>query len=467
MTRHRVRASQSKPLRRSNRKVDVVQAATQTKEVHALRHFLGSRRRLLIGGKWVDARAGNTFFVRNPADGSIIAEVAEASSEDVDLAVGAARCALEEGPWSRMSPAERSKILWRLGDAIEANADELALIETIDNGKPFKSARALDIAASAERFQYYAGWVTKLDGENCVLSQRNGAHFHAYTTREPVGVAGLITPWNFPLLMAVSKLAPALAAGCTAILKPAEQTPLSSLRLGELMQEVGFPDGVVNILTGFGAAGAAIVEHPGVDKVSFTGSTEVGRSILRSSAGKFKRITLELGGNSPVVVFPDADMNVAIDGATRNIFANSGQVCAAGSRLYAHRSVFDELVEGIAAKAALLKVGPGVDADTDMGPLVAQEQVDRVSGFMKEGLDAGAKAVIGGCRIDRKGYCVEPTFFYGNDARHVHSAGGNIRTRPLRHVGRRSRGMFRRAARLYSNQECARHFLSECSTVEA
>jgi len=378
---------------------------------HLQSGFLKSPRQLLVGGRWVDARSGATFPVYNPANASVIAHVADAGPDDVDLAVKAARHAFEDGPWSRMSPADRAKLLWRLGDAIEAHANELALIETLDNGKPIKVALALDIASSAERFRYYAGWATKMNGELCPPAAHDGAKFHAFTTRQPVGVVGLITPWNFPLLMAVSKLAPALAAGCTTILKPAEQTPLSSLRLGELMQEVGFPDGVVNILTGFGQTGAAIVEHPGVDKISFTGSTDVGRSIVKASTGNMKRVTLELGGKSPVIVFPDADMNVAVEGVARGIFANTGQVCQAGSRLFAHEKVFDQLIEGIAAKAGKLKIGPGIELDTDMGPVVSQEQLDRVAGYLTAGLEAGAKAVIGGTKMKRDGYFVEPTIF--------------------------------------------------------
>ena len=385
--------------------------ALPSPDVRILDRFLSSLGQLLIGGRWLDACSGKTFPVINPADGSVIKRVAEAGAEDVDLAVKAARRALEEGPWSRLSPADRSTLLWRLGDAIEEHADELALLETIDNGKPLKAARSLDVAASAERFRYYAGWVTKLDGGARIITQRDNAQFHAYTTREPVGVAGLITPWNFPLLMAVSKLAPALAAGCTTILKPAEQTPLSSLRLCELIQEVGFPDGVVNVLTGFGKTGAAIVEHKGVDKISFTGSTDVGRSIVKASVGNMKRVTLELGGKSPVIVFPDADMPGAIEGVARGIFANTGQVCQAGSRLFAHERVFDQLIEGVAEKARKLKIGPGIESDTDMGPVISQDQLDRVMGYIKAGLAAGAKAVTGGGKVDRNGYFVQPTIF--------------------------------------------------------
>ena len=374
--------------------------------------FFAAPKKHLIGGKWLDARSGKTIPVYNPADGQVIAQVAEGDKADVDLAVAAARAAFDSGPWTRMAPQERSKLIWRLGDAIEAHADELALIETLDNGKPLKLAKIIDVAGSAEKFRYYAGWATKLTGETMDVSLPG--NWHTYTLREPVGVAGLIVPWNFPLMMAASKMAPALAAGCTVVLKPAEQTPLSALRLGELVQEVGFPDGVVNIVTGFGeTAGAAITEHPGVDKVSFTGSTDVGKIILGAARGNLKRVTLELGGKSPVIVFPDADMERTIEGAARCIFFNTGQVCAAGSRLYVHRKVFDRVVEGMAQRAEKLKIGAGVEPDTELGPVVSQEQVERVSAYLQAGAKAGARAVTGGARIDRAGYFVQPTIFTG------------------------------------------------------
>ena len=370
--------------------------------------FLHTPRKLLFDGKWVEAKSGKTFPVYNPADGSVIAHVAAGDRVDIELAVASARAAFERGTWSRMSPGDRARLIWRLGDAVDAHADELAMIETLDNGKPLRSARANDVALSAEKLRYYAGWATKLTGETMDVS--NPGNWHAYTLREPVGVAGLITPWNFPLLMAVHKIAPALAAGCTVVLKPAEQTPLSSIRLGELAQEVGFPEGVINIVTGFGeTAGAALSEHMEVDKISFTGSTEVGKLILAAARGNLKRVTLELGGKSPVIVFPDADLDKAIAGAARSIFFNTGQVCAAGSRLFAHKKVFDRLVEGIAANAGKLKIGAGIEPDTDLGPVVSQEQLERVSGFLKAGREAGAQVVIGGSTSDRPGYFVQPT----------------------------------------------------------
>ncbi|MDH7797408.1 MULTISPECIES: aldehyde dehydrogenase family protein [unclassified Beijerinckia] len=369
--------------------------------------FLARAGKLLIDGKHVPAVSGATFDVINPATEQVIARVAHGDKADVDLAVSAARKAFDGGPWVRMAPAERAKLIYKLGEAIDRHADELALIETLDNGKPLKAARTIDIPSSAEKLRYYAGWATKLYGTTADVSLPGD--WHAYTLREPVGVAALIVPWNFPLMMAVSKIAPALAAGCTVILKPAEQTPLTALRLGELVQEIGFPPGVINIVTGFGEAGAALVDHPGVDKVSFTGSTEVGKLILKAATGNLKRVTLELGGKSPVIVFPDANIDQTIEGVSRFIFSNAGQVCAAGSRLYAHKKVFDRILEGVAERAQKLRVGPGIDATTDMGPLVSQEQLDRVTGFLQSGRDAGASVVTGGQRFGQSGYFVEPT----------------------------------------------------------
>lgn len=368
---------------------------------------------LLIGGEWIDAVSGETFDVFNPADGSRIARAAAGGGQDVARAVAAARAAFDAEPWSRMPPAERGKLLWRLADALEAACDEFGLLETLDNGKPLSSSVNGDVAGAVARFRYYAGWADKIAGCTLAMSGHDPRGFHAFTVREPIGVAGLIVPWNAPLLMAANKMAPALAAGCTIILKPAEQTPLSALRLGQLVQEVGFPDGVVNIVTGMSDAGAALVEHPDVDKISFTGSTEVGRWIVRAAAGDFKRVTLELGGKSPVVVFPDADVQQAIDGAARGIFANTGQICAAGSRLFAHERVFDELIEGLTGVARNLKVGPGLDPATDLGPVISREQLDRVTNYVAAGLEAGAKAVTGGARLEGDGYFVQPTILTG------------------------------------------------------
>jgi phenylacetaldehyde dehydrogenase len=357
----------------------------------AARRFLDGPHRLLIDGKWVEAKSGKTFEVVDPATGQMIAKVAEGDAADIDAAVAAARRAFDSGPWARMSPSDRGKLLWKLGDALEANRQEFAEIESLDNGKPIRDALAADLPGSYEIMRYMAGWATKLNGETIAISAPGD--WHAYTLREPIGVVGQIIPWNFPLMMAAWKLAPALAAGCTIVLKVAEQTPLSALRLGQLIQEVGYPPGVVNIVTGFGeTAGAALAAHPDVDKVAFTGSTEVGKLIVKAAAGNLKKVSLELGGKSPAIVFPDADMDVAVAGTASAIFFNMGQCCTAGSRLYAHKSVFDKLVSGVASVAEKIKVGPGLDPDTQMGPLVSDEQFKRVTGYLDAGVKAGARA---------------------------------------------------------------------------
>ena len=370
--------------------------------------FLAGKHRLFIGGQWVDAKSGRTFDTYDPGTGRVIAQVAQGEAADIDAAVVAARAAFETGPWSRVTGSDRAKLMWRLAELIEQNRDELAELESLNNGKPIANIRHSDIATSCEVIRYTAGWATKLTGETISLSQPG--NFHAYTLREPIGVVGQIIPWNAPLMMAAWKLAPALATGCTVVLKPAEQTPLTALRLGQLIQEAGFPDGVVNIVPGFGeTAGAALAAHGDVDKIAFTGSGEVGRLIIQAAAGNLKKVSLELGGKSPVIVFPDADLGIAVAGAARAIFNNSGQVCAAGSRLYAHASVFERLVEGIAAEAGKLKIGHGLDPATQMGPLVSQEQLDRVSGYVAQGRHDGARLVTGGGRVGHEGYFMAPT----------------------------------------------------------
>src|SRR5881628_432882 len=318
-------------------------------------------RRMLIDGKWVEAASGKTFETPNPATGEVLARVAEAGPEDVDRAVRAARRAFDDGPWPHTPPNERERFLLKVADLIEAHADELAQLETLDNGKPFMESRHVDIPAAAATFRYYAGWVSKIYGE----TNPSDEAFFNFTLREPVGVCGQIIPWNFPLIMAAWKLGPALAVGCTCILKPAEQTPLSALRLGELIQEAGFPDGVVNIVPGYGeTAGAALAAHPDVDKVAFTGSTEVGKLIVHAATGNLKKVSLELGGKSPNVIFKDADLDSAIPGAASAIFFNHGQCCCAGSRLYVEKSVFDKVVDGVAEHAKKIRVGRGLDSAT-------------------------------------------------------------------------------------------------------
>ncbi|RMG55204.1 MAG: aldehyde dehydrogenase family protein [Acidobacteria bacterium] len=374
--------------------------------------FLAKPRKLLIGGQWVEAASGKTFPVFDPATGEVLTHVAEGDKEDIDRAVRAARRAFESGPWRRMTPSERGRLIWKLADLIEEHLEEFAELETLDTGKPITAARAADVPLAIDLFRYMAGWATKIEGNTIPLSvpYTPGAEYFAYTVREPVGVVGQIIPWNFPLLLAAWKLGPALATGCTSVLKPAEQTPLTALRLGELILEVGFPEGVVNIVPGYGeTAGAALAAHPGVDKVAFTGSTEVGKLIVQAAAGNLKKVSLELGGKSPNVVFKDADLDVAIQGAANAIFFNTGQVCCAGSRLYVERAIFDRVVEGVAEHAKKLKVGPGLDPSTEMGPLVSEEQLNRVCGYLASGFAEGAKAVVGGNRWGDKGYFIEPT----------------------------------------------------------
>jgi len=378
----------------------------------AVSEFLASPRRLLIGGELVEAASGKTFGVMDPATGAEVARVAAGDAEDIDRAVKAARKAFESGDWPRLTPSDRGRMIWRLADLIEERAEEFAHLETIDNGKPLTVARVADIPLVVDHFRYMAGWATKITGSTLPISvpYAPGAEFHAFTRREPVGVVGQIIPWNFPLLMAAWKLGPALATGCTVVLKPAEQTPLSALRLGELFEEAGFPPGVVNIVPGFGeTAGAALAAHPDVDKVAFTGSTEVGRSIVKAATGNLKKVTLELGGKSPNVVLADADLETAIHGAADAIFFNHGQCCCAGSRLFAHTSIFDKVVEGVAECARNITVGPGLDEQTQMGPLVSEEQLSRVCGYLESGLQQGARAACGGKRPDGPGYFVEPT----------------------------------------------------------
>jgi phenylacetaldehyde dehydrogenase len=364
--------------------------------------------RCMIDGQWHAAAGGATIPVTNPSTGEVFAQAAAGGAADIDGAVSAARRAFESGPWSRMPPAGRQRLLWRLAELIDAHADELALLEVLNTGKPLRIARMFDVGLSAECLRYNAGWATKLQGATRDVSLPG--NWHAYTLREPVGVAGLIVPWNVPLPMAVGKIAPALAAGCTVVLKPAELTPLTAVRLGELIVEAGFPPGVVNIVTGLGTtAGQALVDHPGVDKISFTGSTAVGQRILASAAGNLKRLSLELGGKSPVFIFPDADLERATDAAARGIFANSGQVCAAGSRLFVHRAVAERVFDGIAERARRLRVAPGLEPDAEMGPLISARQCERVLAYIDGGREQGAEVLAGGSALPGPGFFVQPT----------------------------------------------------------
>ncbi len=381
---------------------------TLDKDVEA---FVATPRQLFINGQWTDAASGKTFDTPDPATGETLARVAEGDAEDIDRAVRAARAAFE-GPWSRMSPSERGRIIWRIGDLILEHADELAQLESLDNGKPFAVARAADVPLAADLFHYMAGWATKIEGNSIDISvpYMPGANFHSYTLREPLGVVGQIIPWNFPLLMAAWKLGPALATGNCVVLKPAEQTSLTALRLAGLIAEAGLPDGVVNVVSGFGeTAGAALTAHNDVDKVAFTGSTAVGKLIVAASAASnLKKLTLELGGKSPNIVFDDAGPD-AIEGAAHAIFFNHGQCCVAGSRLYVQQSRFDEVVDGVAQIAKSIKMGPGMEPGTQMGPLVSEEQLRLVTGFLESGEAEGATALAGGGRFGDRGYFVEPT----------------------------------------------------------
>ncbi len=373
--------------------------------------FVKSKHQLLIDGQWVDAASGRTFETLNPATEEVLAEVAQGEAEDVDRAVRAARKAFDyDSAWRRMNASDRGRLIWRISDLIMENADELAMLESLDNGKPFTVARAADVELAADLFRYMAGWPTKICGSTVPISALPApGEYLAYTLREPVGVVGQIIPWNFPLLMAAWKLGPVLACGCTAVLKPAEQTPLSALRLGELMQEAGLPDGVVNIITGFGDAGAAIAAHDDVDKVAFTGSTEVGKLIVHAAAGNLKKVSLELGGKSPNVVYADADLEGAITGAANAIFFNHGQCCNAGSRLYIQKDAYDDVVAGVADFAKGIKVRPGTDPESAMGPLISDEQFQKVLGYLDAGQNAGAEVVVGGGRAADRGYFVQPT----------------------------------------------------------
>ncbi len=365
--------------------------------------------KLLINGKWVDSVSGKTFPTINPSTGEVITQVAESDAPDVDKAVAAARAAFDKGPWRKMSAAERGVLMYKLADLIEKHSDELAQLESLDNGKPYHIAKAADLPLTIACYRYYAGWADKNHGKTIPVS----GNYFTYTKHEPVGVVGQIIPWNFPLLMQAWKLGPALSTGCTVVMKPAEQTPLTALRVGELILEAGFPEGVVNLLPGYGpTAGAAIARHMDVDKVAFTGSTEVGHLIMRAAADtNLKRVTLELGGKSPNIVFADADMDEAIEGAHFALFFNQGQCCCAGSRLFVEEKCYDEFVDRSVARAKKRTVGNPFDKNTEQGPQVDQDQFNKVMGYIDAGKQEKAKLVAGGHRAGDKGYFIEPTVF--------------------------------------------------------
>ncbi|KAB2492550.1 aldehyde dehydrogenase family protein [Priestia endophytica] len=374
--------------------------------------FLEGTKKLYINGSFIGSANGKTFETVNPATGEMLARVAEAEEEDINRAVEAARDAFDNGPWSRMGTAERSRLIYKLADLIEENKQELAELESLDNGKPMRELIAADLPLTIEHFRYYAGWSTKIMGQT-IPSQGN---FFTYTKHEPLGVVGQIIPWNFPLLMAAWKLGAALATGCTVVLKPAEQTPLSALYLAELIEEAGFPKGVVNIVPGYGeTAGAPLVNHKKIDKIAFTGSTSVGKAIMRQASETLKKVTLELGGKSPNIILPDADLTKALPGALNGIMFNQGQVCSAGSRLYIQKKQYDNVVADLASTAKNIKVGIGLDQETEMGPLVSSEQHNTVKRYIESGKSQGAELVAGGKVPFEKGYFMEPTIFANVD----------------------------------------------------
>ena len=382
--------------------------------------FLRSQpKKLFIGGKWVEAASGKTFETRDPATEDLLAKLAEAGAEDVDRAVDAARRSFDRGVWRELPPAERAKVLWQVGDMIEERATEFAQLETLDNGMPINDALLFHAPLAAATFRYYAGWATKLDGATQQISLPG--KYLSYTLREPVGVVGQIIPWNFPLLMAAWKLAPALACGNSVVLKPSEETPLSALLLAELLQQADIPDGVVNVVPGFGeTAGARLASHPDIDKVAFTGSTEVGKLIAKASAdSNLKRVSLELGGKSPNIVFSDAELTKAVSGAFFGIFFNQGQVCSAGSRLFVQEKIYDHALDELLKTVDETRIGPGIDPVTQMGPLVSKTQLDRVLGYIRTGNQEGARMIAGGTRPEGLdgGYFVKPTVFADVDGK--------------------------------------------------
>ncbi len=372
---------------------------------------LRTEQRLLINGQWLRASDGGLLDIYNPSTGAVMSQTAKATVEDVEQSVAAARASFEQSVWTGLTPAQRGKILWRVADLIEQHAEEIAELEMLDAGKFYADARHGEVPFAAECFRYYAGWCTKIEGRTKQLSTIPDQRFHAYTQREPVGVVALIVPWNGPLVQASWKLAPALAAGCSCIMKPAAQTPLSTVRLGELMIQAGVPAGVINILSGGGSeVGQRLTEHPAVDKVSFTGSTKVGKRIIDAAKGNLKKVSLELGGKSPVIIYPDADLTTAIPAAAHAIFANAGQVCVAGSRLYAHEAVYQQVTDGVAAIAKNMKVGAASDSSNEMGPLISKEQLNRVYQMIESGRKEGARIAAGGELIaNQGGYFLQPT----------------------------------------------------------
>lgn len=379
-----------------------------TNAAESAERFLARPLKLFIGGEWVDAASQETFDFEDPSTGRVIGSAAAGSARDIDRAVHAARKAFEEGPWPALAAAERTRLMLRLADAVDAHGDELAYLESLNGGSPLRSTRPVDVGGAAERLRYNAGWANKIFGDT-LLSSARGSTFSC-SIREPIGVVGAITPWNAPLFMAAGKIALAVAAGCTVVLKPAELTPATAVRLGELIADAGFPAGVINIVTGLGAAaGAALAEHPGIDKIAFTGSTAVGRSIMAKAAQSMKRVTLELGGKSPVIVFPDADIDTAVRMSAMGVLFKSGQFCAAGTRVFAHRKIFDRVLQQIEGIFSAVKVGPALRPDTEMGPLISRKQLDRALSYIDAGRADGAQVICGGKRLPGDGHFADPT----------------------------------------------------------
>lgn len=373
-----------------------------------VQEFLQGTKKLLINGEWVEARSGKTFETLDPSNKKVLAVVSQAGPEDIDLAVKAARQAFEQGPWKKMSASERGRLIYKFAELMEVHQEELAQLETLDNGKPIRETRNADVPLAIDHIRYYAGWATKIVGQTIPVA---GSFFN-YTRHEPIGVVGQIIPWNFPLLMAAWKLGAALATGCTVVLKPASHTPLTALYLGQLALEAGFPAGVINVVPGDGrAAGTALVEHPDVDKIAFTGSTPVGKKIMMQAAGTIKKVSLELGGKSPNIILPDADMSKAIPGALMGIMFNQGQVCCAGSRLFIQKKSYDNVVADLADLAKKIKLGAGIDPTTEMGPLVSRDQLETVSSYIEKGREEGAEIVAGGIYGQGEGFYVAPTIF--------------------------------------------------------
>ncbi len=396
---------------------DTLEPTTISPVLPEVRDWLSRPKQLFIDGAWADAASGRTFETRDPATGQVLTSVAHGEAEDVDRAVRAARRAFT-GEWSLWTPAQRQRLLFQISEAIRDHAEELAQLESLDNGKSAGVAQAVDVTWVAELFAYYAGWATKIEGRTIDVSVpwAPGAQWHAYTLRQPVGVCGAIVPWNFPLLMAAFKIPVALCTGNTVVLKPAEDTPLTALRLAEIMAECGLPDGVFNVVTGYGEAGAALAAHDDVDKIAFTGSTEVGKLIVDAAKGNLKKVTLELGGKSPQVVFADADLDLAIPGTASGFLFNQGQTCTSGTRLLVEDRIFEEFTAGVAEAAASSRLGSGLDPTTDVGPLVSQTQMERVLGYLEAGQRDGARALTGGGRHGETGYFVEPTVLVDVDS---------------------------------------------------